>query len=104
VKALRSGKVVVRVSCQGVDRGTLRLTVSRSMARKLKLPSAQLAGRSLRCGSEGRGRVTLKPSKKVRRALARTKRSITAKLTLSLRGSSGSARDTQTVTFRGKQS
>jgi hypothetical protein len=104
VTALRTGKVVVRVSCQGVDRGTLRLTVSRTVAKRLKLPSAQLAGGSLRCGSEGRGTLTLKPSSKVRRALARTRSSITATLTLSLRGSSGSARDTQTVTFRGKQS
>jgi hypothetical protein len=104
VRALRTGKVVVRLSCQGVDRGTLRLKVSRRVAKRLKLPSAQLAGSSLRCGAEGRGEVTLKPSAKVRRALARTKRSITATLTLSLRGSSGSARDKQTVTFRGKRS
>lgn len=102
--ALRTGKVVVRVSCQAVDRGSLRLTVTRSVARRLKLPSTTLAGGALRCGDEGRGTLTLKPSTKVKRALARTKQSITATLTLSLRGSAGSARDKQTVTFRGKQS
>jgi hypothetical protein len=104
VSALRRGKVVVRISCQGVDRGTLRLTVRRSVAKRLKLKSTQLARRSLRCGAEGRATLTLKPSSKVRSALARTRSSITATLTLSLRGSAGSARDKQTVTFRGKQS
>ena len=74
------------------------------MARRLKLSSTTLAGGALRCGDEGRGTLTLKPSTRVKRALARTTRSITATLTLSLRGSAGSARDTQTVTFRGKQS
>jgi hypothetical protein len=103
VTALRTGKVAVRVSCQGVDRGTLRLTVTRSVAKRLKLSSTTLAGGALRCGDEGRGTLTLKPSTKVRRALARAKDSVTATLTLSLRGSAGSARDTQVVTFRGKQ-
>ena len=105
VTALRTGRVAVRVSCQGVDRGTLRLTVTRAVAKRLKLSSTTLAGGALRCGAEGRATLTLKPSTRVKRALARTKSSITATLTLSLRGSSGSARDTQTVTFsRGKQS
>ena len=64
-----------------------------------KVKSRTLAKGTVRCGDEGRGTLTLKPSSKVRRALARTKRSITA--TLSLRFA-GAATDTQTVTFRGK--
>jgi regulation of enolase protein 1 (concanavalin A-like superfamily) len=102
VSALRGGKVAVRVSCQAVDRGTLRLTVTRAVATKLKLKSTTLAGGSLRCGDEGRGTLTIKPSSRVRSALAKAKGSITATLTLRLTGSAGVARDTQTVTFRGK--
>jgi beta-xylosidase len=99
VSALRGGRVKVRVACQAVDRGKLSLKVSKATTKHLKLKSRTLVRRTVRCGDEGRGSVTLKPSSKVRRALARTRRSITA--TLSLRFT-GAATDTQTVTFRGK--
>jgi hypothetical protein len=102
VSALRGGRFAVRVSCQAVDRGTLSLTVTKSVARKLKLKSTKLAGRSLRCGAEGRAALTLKPSAKVKAALAKAKGSITATLTLRLTGAAGVARDTQTVTLEGK--
>jgi beta-xylosidase len=102
VSALRGGKVAVRVSCQSVDRGTLRLTVTKAVAKKLKLKSTTLAGGSIRCGAEGRGTLTLKPSSAVRNALSKAKGSIEATLTLRLTGTAGAARDTQTVTFRGK--
>jgi hypothetical protein len=87
------------VACQGVDRGKLSLKVSKTTAKRLRLKSTTLASGTVRCGDEGRGTLRLKPSSKVRKALARTKRSITA--TLSLRFT-GAATDTQTVTFRGK--
>ena len=101
VSAPRGGTVTVRVSCQAVDRGTLRLTVTRAVAKKLALASTTLAGGSIRCGDEGRGMLTLKPSAKVRRALAKAKGSITATLTLRF---AGAAQDKQTVTFRGEKS
>jgi hypothetical protein len=84
-----------------VDRGTLRLTVTRAVAKKLALASTTLAGGSIRCGDEGRGMLTLKPSAKVRRALAKAKGSITATLALRF---AGAAQDKQTVTFRGEKS
>jgi hypothetical protein len=93
-----AGKVAVRVSCQAVDRGTLTLTVAKATAKRLKLKSTTLARGTVRCGGEGRGTVTLKPSAAVRRALSRTTRVST---TLTLRFS-GAARDSQKVTFRGK--
>ncbi|WP_270038530.1 OmpL47-type beta-barrel domain-containing protein [Solirubrobacter ginsenosidimutans] len=102
VSALRAGKVKVNVSCQAVDRGTLSLSVTKAVAKKLGLKSTTLASGSLRCGAQGRGTLTLKPSTKVKRALAKTKGSITATLTLRLTGSAGVARDTQTVTLEGK--
>jgi hypothetical protein len=102
VSALRAGKLKVSVSCQAVDRGTLSLSVTKAVAKKLGLKSTTLASGSLRCGTQGRGTLTLKPSTKVKRALAKTKGSITATLTLRLTGSAGVARDTQTVTLEGK--
>ena len=84
------------------DRTPKDLTVTKPVAKKLKLKSTTLAGGSLRCGAEGRAALTLKPSAKVKAALAKAKGSITATLTLRLSGAAGAARDTQTVTLEGK--
>ena len=97
--SLRAGQLKVYVSCAGVSRGTLTLTVDRAVVRKLKLKTATLASKVLRCGEEGRATVSLRPSSAVRKALARSKTSVKAKLTLRM---TGAATDTQTVTFRGK--
>lgn len=97
--ALRTGKFKANVSCQGVSRGTLTLTVDNATKRKLKLKSTTLAKKSLDCGDEGRATVTLKPSATVRKALARAKGSVQAKLTLRV---TGAPADTQTVTLKGK--
>ena len=99
LSALRGGRFKFNVSCQGVSRGTVTLTVERAVARKLKLKSGTLARKVLRCGDEGRATVSLRPSAAVRKALARSKTSVRAKLTLRM---TGAAADTQTVTFRGK--
>lgn len=99
LSALRGGRLAVGVSCQGVSRGTLTLSVDRAVVRKLKLKTGTLARKVLRCGEEGRATVSLKPSAAVRKALARSKTSVKAKLTLRM---TGAATDTQTVTFRGK--
>ena len=99
LSALRGGQFRFNVSCQGVTRGTVTLTVERAVARKLKLKSGTLARKVLRCGDEGRATVSLRPSAAVRKALARSKTSVRAKLTLRM---TGAAADTQTVTFRGK--
>jgi hypothetical protein len=97
--ALRGGRFKVNVSCQGVSRGTLTMTVDRATQRKLKLKSSTLAKKTLDCGDEGRATVSLTPSSTVKRALARTKASVRAKLTLRL---TGAPADTQTVTLKGK--
>ena len=99
LSALRAGRFKFNVSCQGVSRGTVTLTVERSVVRTLKLKTGTLARKVLRCGDEGRATVSLQPSAAVRKALARSKTSVRAKLTLRM---TGAAADTQTVTFRGK--
>ena len=98
LSALRAGQFKFSVSCLGVSRGTVTLTVERSVVRRLKLKTSTLARKVLRC-DEGRATVSLKPSAAVRKALARSKTSVRAKLTLRM---TGAATDTQTVTFRGK--
>lgn len=97
--ALRGGRLRVNVSCVGVRRGTLTLTVERATARRLKLKRRTLARKVVRCGADGRATVTVRPSAAVRRALKRSKRSVTATLRLRM---TGAATDTQEVTFRGK--
>ena len=51
--AFRRGRLVVRIACQGVDRGSLSLRVDRATARRLDLASRVLAERSVRCGDAG---------------------------------------------------
>jgi hypothetical protein len=100
VGAFRRGKLSVTVSCASVEKGTLRLTVSRKVAKKLKLKSRTLASAAVTCeGAETT--VTLKPSSTVKRKLARKRGgSIRASLSLKLTGPDGTASDTATVTLR----
>jgi hypothetical protein len=89
----------VRATCVSVGRGTLKLTVSRSVARKLGLRSRTLAGRSVRCSSDFGISVKLKPSRKVARKLKQARGTFRATLTLRM----GSAHDSQKLTLRGKR-
>jgi hypothetical protein len=82
LRALRLGRFSARMSCQGVDRGVVKLTVGRATARRLKLRSRVLAQRAVRCGEQGRATAPLKPASKVRRALERSRRSVEAVVTL----------------------
>ena len=102
VAALRRGRFAVRVSCQGVDRGALRLEVTRATKRRLGLRSRVLAARSLRCAG-GRARAVLRPSRAVRRALARSKGRITTTLTLRMSGAAGAVADRAEIVLRGSR-
>ncbi len=96
LKAFRRGRLVVRISCQGVDRGSLALRVDRATARRLDLASRVLAERSVRCGAQGRASVRLRPEGKVRKALARSRRGVSAQLTLRI----GKASDEASIQLR----
>jgi len=98
--AFRSGRLAVRVNCQAVKRGTLSLTVTRAVARRLGLASRVLAKRTVSCADEGRASVALKPSRRVKRALARSKGPIAATLVLRMAGSAGEAGDRESVVLR----
>lgn len=100
LKAFRKGKLTISLSCQAVEGGTLRLTVSRKVAKRLKLKSRTLAQAEVLC--EGAvAEVTLKPGKTVRRKLAGKKgRAVKATLSVRLGGDAGSATDSAKLTLR----
>jgi hypothetical protein len=95
--ALRRKGLAVRISCQSVERGTVSLTVSRAVAKRLGLKRTTLARRSVSCGNEGRATVTLRPSAAVRRALARSKSRVAATLRVRM---PGVASDRERLTLR----
>ena len=97
LRALRRGRLAVRVSCRGVTRGTLTLSVGRATARRLGLGSRVLDRANVRCGAQGRATVRLRPGRTVRRALARSRRAVQAGLTLRMRGA---AADETTLVLR----
>ncbi len=101
VGALMGRGLLVRASCVAVGRGTLALTVTRKVARRLGLGKrTTLAKRSLRCGDESRLSVRLEPSRRVKRALRRADGSFAATLRLRMSGTDGPASDTEKLTLR----
>jgi PKD repeat protein/glucose/arabinose dehydrogenase/type 1 glutamine amidotransferase len=76
--------VRMRIACTGAMDGTAKLTVSRSTARKLKLRGTTLTSRSAKCWGPHSITVALKPSKALRKALARKGGPKRVKLTLSV--------------------
>ena len=102
VGALMRGDLRFRASCIAVGRGTLALTVTRKVARRLGLGKrTTLASRSVRCGDESRIDVALEPGRRVKRALRRADGSFTATLRLRMQGADGPASDSETLTLRG---
>ena len=99
---LTRGNLRVRAVCAGVGRGTLKLTVTRKVAKRLGLGrQTTLATRSVSCGDEARISVLLKPSSKVKKALRGADGSFPAKLVLRMNGIDGPAADSESLTLRG---
>jgi hypothetical protein len=80
--ARRGLKVTVR--CTGDMDGAAALTVSRSTMKRLKLKSRRLARKAIACDGAGSKTVRLKPSRKVAKALRKSRRAVNAKLTVRL--------------------
>ena len=100
LKAFRKGRLTISLSCQAVEGGTVRLAVSRKVAKRLKLAGRTLAQAEVVC--EGAvAEVTLQPGKKVRRKLAGKKGgAVKATLSVRLGGDAGSATDSAKLTLR----
>jgi plastocyanin len=73
----------IRVTCNKAMSGRAVLQITGKTRRKLKLTSTTLASRAVRCTQPGSKSVTLKPAKKVRRALGKARG--TVKVTLVVR-------------------
>jgi PKD repeat protein len=93
----------VSATCVSVGRGTLKLAVTRAVARKLGLKGTTLAQKSVRCGSEFKLTARLKPGGKVAKALKRARGSYAATLSLTMSGAGGRATDSQRLVLRGKR-
>jgi plastocyanin len=80
---LKRGKLTVTARCLSAGKGKVTLTVSKRVARRLKLHGRTLATAAARCDGHGRMKVTVRLKKPVRRALARRHRvKVTATLKL----------------------
>ena len=96
--ALAAGRLALTARCYAAGTGTLTLTVSRTTARKLRLKTITLASSRAECDGHGRFTVTLKPSVRVKRALARSRASLPLTATLKL----GATTTRRTLTLRGR--
>jgi hypothetical protein len=101
VAALRRGDLRVRITCEDVERGSVKLKVSRATAQRLGLASRVLVRRGVRCDGSARAAVTLRPGRAVRRALARSTDRIEASVVLRMEGAAGAASDRIAVVLRG---
>jgi plastocyanin len=81
---LLQGRLKLTARCAAVDKGTVTLTVARSVAKRLHLQRRTLAKGSSRCNGNGRFSATLKPSAAVKRALKRSRKAVKATVTLRL--------------------
>jgi hypothetical protein len=98
VRSLTRG-LRVRATCVSVGRGTLELTVSRAVARKLGLRNRTLARKSVRCSNSFGISTKLKPGRSVARRLKKARGTFGATLTLRM----GGVQDSQRLTLRGKR-
>jgi hypothetical protein len=88
--------VTVSGSCAPGGSGKVRLTVTKAAAKRLKLKRRTLASGTAKCGSSGRMTAKLKPNAKVRKALKRQRRSLSATLTFTV----GAAQDSAKVKLK----
>ncbi|MBE2317691.1 PKD domain-containing protein [Solirubrobacter sp. CPCC 204708] len=78
--------LAVRVTCTQAMRGTAKLTLAASMAKRLGLKRTTLASAPVKCAGAGSQIVTLRPSAATRRALGKAKGAVKLKLGVSLSG------------------
>jgi len=83
---LLQGKLKLTASCAALDRGTATLSVSKAVAKQLKLKATTLATGRSRCGGNNRFTVTLKATSAAKQALARSRKAVKATVTLTFPG------------------
>jgi PKD repeat protein/glucose/arabinose dehydrogenase/type 1 glutamine amidotransferase len=91
----------VGVDCTGAMQGSAMLKVTRAVKRRLGLPSAMIARRSVRCATAGVKTITLKPSRKAARVLRRSRRAVRFTVEVRLAGAGQAAQEiTRRLTLR----
>jgi len=84
--------VAVTVTCTEAMTGSASLKAARSTTRKLGLKSTTLATKSVKCAGPGSKSVTLKPSKRVKRALSNARGAVKVTLDVRLQAAGESTR------------
>jgi hypothetical protein len=88
-KFAKSG-LKVRATCTEAMNGVATVTVTSKVRKALKLKSATLAKANVKCKA-GTTTVTIKPSKAMKKALAKVKKTVKVKVALTLKPATGSA-------------
>ena len=102
VSALVHRKLRLSGRCVSVGTGTVTVTVSKPVARRLRLEHRTLATAAVRCRGTGHFTVTLKPTAAAQRALRRYRKPVSATATLRFSGAAGRATDRRHLRLAGK--
>jgi hypothetical protein len=86
LSVLLEGKLKLTARCASVNKGTVTLTVSRAVAKRLKLKGTTLASGSSRCNGNNRFSAALRPTAAARRALKRYRKAVAVVATLRFGG------------------
>jgi hypothetical protein len=101
VSSFLKGKLKIVARCVSVGSGTLKLTVSKAVARQIGLKGTKLGSARATCDGHGRSIVKVKPTKAARRALEDWKGSVKTTATLALAGPIGQTSATRKITLKG---
>jgi plastocyanin len=93
-------KIVAR--CVSAGSGTLTLSVSKAVAKRIGLKGTVLGSASATCDGHGRFTVKVKPNAKARRALEDYTGAVKTTATLELAGPTGQTTATRTIKLKGK--
>ena len=88
-KFAKSG-LKVRVMCTEAMSGKATVTVTSKVRKSLKLKSATLASVNVKCKA-GNATLTIKPTKAMQKALAKVKKTVKVKLSITMKPATGSA-------------
>ena len=88
-KFAKSG-LKVRVMCTEAMSGKATVTVTSKVRKSLKLKSATLASVNVNCKA-GNATLTIKPTKAMQKALAKVKKTVKVKLSITMKPATGSA-------------
>jgi plastocyanin len=102
VSALVHRKLRLSGRCVSVGTGAVTVTVSKAVARRLRLKGRTLATAAVHCRGTGHFTVTLRPTGAAKRALRRSRTSVSVTATLRFSGAEGAATDRRHLRLTGK--